>query len=275
MQATVSALYVYPIKGCRGTELAHATLTPRGLANDREWMIVDADGQFVTQRTMPRLALIAPTLDADELRLTAPGLTACSVALRPSADPAQRGPRVTVWRDTFEAIDQGDEAATWLSDALGAPLRLVRFDPAVTRLCNPVYAGDSGAHTRFADAYPVLVLSQASIDDLNSRLAEPLPVNRFRPNVLLSGIDAYDEDHIDVLTTGEVTLKFVKPCTRCTVTTIDQATALAGIEPLPTLATYRHHAALDGVVFGMNAIIAAGSGATISRGAAAAYSLSF
>jgi hypothetical protein len=151
----------------------------------------------------------------------------------------------------------------------------VRFDPRLRRECNPGYAGDSGAHTAFADAYPLLVLSEASLADLNRRLERALPVDRFRPNIVLAGIDAYDEDHIEAMTIDGVTLRLVKACTRCVITTTDQQTAERGAEPLATLASYRMNSALGGVTFGVNAIILAGAGNEIRIGAQARCSLRF
>ena len=271
MNATIAALYVYPVKSCRGIALDEARLTERGLAHDREWMIVDAIGRFITQRELPRLALIRTALSATTLRLDAPGLPALEIEF--DRDGARRS--VTVWRDTLPAIDQGDDAARWLSQWIGAPARLVRFDRAVKRMCNPDFAGPGGAHHAFADGYPVLVLSQASLAELNRRLDAPLTVDRFRPNVLLAGIEAHDEDHIATIEVDTVRLKLVKPCTRCQITTTDQVSAMVGIEPLPTLAQYRHNATLDGVTFGMNAIVEAGAGATIATGAAVTCTLTF
>jgi uncharacterized protein YcbX len=271
MAATIAALFVYPVKGCRGIALSSARVTERGLEHDREWMVVDVAGRFVTQRTEPRLASIAAAITATSLTLTVPGAEPLQVPL----DQSGTAGAVTVWRDTVPGIDQGPVAAAWLSARLAGAYRLVRFDSAARRLCNPEYAGDSGAHTAFADGYPLLVLSEASLDDLNARLATPLPIDRFRPNLLLSGVDAYDEDYIDEIVSGEVTLKMVKPCTRCQVTTIDQRTLERGLEPLRTLAGYRHNALLDGVAFGMNAIVKAGAGATLSRAAPVAHSYRF
>jgi uncharacterized protein YcbX len=271
MNATIAALYVYPVKSCRGIALPAARLTERGIAHDREWMIVDAADRFITQRELPRLALINTSLSDATLRLDAPGLPALEIEF--DRDGARRD--VTVWRDTLPAIDQGDDAARWLSQWIGAPARLVRFDRAVKRMCNPEFAGPGGAHHAFADGYPVLVLSQASLAELNRRLAAPLPVDRFRPNILLAGIDAHDEDHFAAIEVGPARLKLVKPCTRCQITTTDQASAVVGIEPLPTLALYRHDAALDGVTFGMNAIIEAGVGTTIATGARVTCTLNF
>ena len=271
MAATIAALFVYPVKGCRGIALSSARVTERGLEHDREWMVVDVAGRFVTQRTEPRLASIATAITATSLLLTVPGAEPLAVPL----DQSGVAGAVTVWRDTVPGIDQGPDAASWLSARLAGAYRLVRFDSAARRLCNPEYAGASGAHTAFADGYPLLVLSEASLDDLNARLATPLPIDRFRPNLLLSGVDAYDEDYIDQIVSGNVTLKMVKPCTRCQVTTIDQRTLERGLEPLRTLAGYRHNALLDGVAFGMNAIVTAGAGATLTRAAPVAHSYRF
>jgi uncharacterized protein YcbX len=267
----VASLFIYPVKGCRGIALSSARVTERGLEHDREWMVVDADARFVTQRTQPRLASITTAITATSLLLTMPGAEPLQVPLDQSGVAAP----VIVWRDTVPGVDQGSAAADWLSARLAGTYRLVRFDPAARRLCNRLYAGTSGAHTAFADGYPLLVLSQASLDDLNARLAMPLPIDRFRPNLLLSGVDAYDEDHIDQIVMGDVALKMVKPCTRCQVTTIDQQTLERGLEPLHTLAGYRHNALLDGVAFGMNAIVMAGVGATLTRTAPVVHSYRF
>lgn len=269
--ATIAALFVYPVKSCRGLQRSAALVTERGLAHDREWMIVDAAGRFISQREVPRLALIVPALSAAALELTAPGMAPVTI---PFDRSGVRLP-VTVWRDRLPAIDQGDAVAAWISASIGSDARLVRFDPRLRRTCDPAYAGDTEAHTAFADAYPLLVLSHASLDDLNQRLESPLPLNRFRPNVVLSGIDAYDEDHIDELAVAGVTMKLIKPCTRCLITTTDQETGERGVEPLATLASYRMNDALGGVAFGVNAIITAGAGEVIRAGAAARYSLRF
>ena len=273
--ATLAALTVYPVKGCRGIAVPRARVAARGLVaadgrtavGDREFMIVDSDGRFVTQRERPRLALIATHFDAGALVLGAPGVAPFVVAL---GAPHGVLRQVTVWRSQVIAHDVGDSAAGWLSTVLGVHVRLVRFDPAETRLCNPEYAGNSGAQVAFADGYPILAIGEASLTDLNARLAAtaaaPLPMNRFRPNVVLAGIEAYDEDHFDTIAANGVTLKLVKPCTRCQVTTTDQDTATVGHEPLVTLARYRMNAALGGVAFGMNAIVVAGEGRELAVG---------
>lgn len=282
--ATIAALNVYTVKGCRGIALARARVAERGLCavkgpaivGDREWMIVNEQDAFVTQRTQPRLALIEPRLDEAALVLAAPGMAPLAVALDSSAGPTRE---VGVWESRVPAHDQGDEAARWLSAFLGVPLRLVRFDPAARRACDPHYTRGSGAHTAFADGYPLLVIGEASLADLNARLAArgamPTPMNRFRPNVVLAGLEPYDEDHVGTITADSVALRLVKPCTRCRVTTTDQETAEVGSEPLPTLAAYRNLPDLGGVAFGMNAIVVAGVGSELAVGARTACDFRF
>jgi uncharacterized protein YcbX len=221
----------------------------------------------VSQREVPALALVVPTVDDDVMTLGSEAHGDVSIPLTP---PHDRARDVTVWRSHVRGFDEGDDVAYWLSQRLAMPVRLVRFDRSRARACNADYVGDSGAHTLFADGYPLLVIGAASLDDLNERLGdkgEPdLPMNRFRPNVVVDGLDPYDEDHLDTLTIGEVVLRMVKPCVRCQVTTTDQATGVVGREPLPTLATYRYDERFEGVKFGMNAIVAAGAGGTIAIG---------
>jgi uncharacterized protein YcbX len=163
-------------------------------------MVVDGHAAFVTQRELPRLALIATTIGDGQLTLSAPDAGTITLAAR---DGTSHADEVTVWRSKVRGFDAGDAAAHWISAFLGKPLRLVRFDRSKARICNPDYAGDSGAHTMFADGYPVLVIGQASLDDLNARLAgkgeHALPMNRFRPNVVVEGLPPYEEDHVDTL----------------------------------------------------------------------------
>ena len=280
MTARIASLHVYPVKGMRGVDLARADVDAEGLAThgvgDREWMVVDATGRFISQRSHRRLALVVPAIADGALVLRVPGHGDVRVPLDAKHAPARD---VVVWRSTVRAFDEGDAAAAALSAFLGEPLRLVRFDPAMPRACNPEYAGDSGAHTRFADGYPVLVIGAASLDDLNARLADKgedeVPMDRFRPNLVVEGLEAFDEDHLDTLAIGGVVLKAVKPCIRCEVPTIDQRTAIAGSEPLVTLSAYRQHATLDGIAFGVNAIVAAGAARAIAIGDAAVAELAF
>jgi hypothetical protein len=275
----IVGLAVYPVKGCRGIALSRGSAMVTGLAHaplrDREWMVVDRDGRFVTQREYPRLALIQPDLAGDALRLSAAGTPALDLPLLPNG--ASRD--VVVWRSNVRGFDQGNAAAAWLTAFLQADVRLVRFDPAAPRRCNPDYVGESGAHTLFSDGYPMLVIGAASLEDLNARLvakgAPALPMNRFRPNVVVGDLPPYEEDHLDTLTCGDVTLRLVKPCTRCQVTTTDQATARVGIEPLATLSTYRRNDALAAVTFGMNAIVVAGAGGPLAVDAPVTVSYRF
>lgn len=262
---TLAELYVYPVKSCRGVALERALLTAAGFAHDREWMIVTPEGRFLTQRELPRLALVVPHLEPGALTLTAPGVPDLAVSL--AASGAVR--EVVVWRDRCRARDEGDAAARWLQDFLGRAARLVRFDPAQPRFSDPQWTGATRAVTRFSDGYALLAISRASLDDLNARLPAPLPVDRFRPNVVLQGVPPYGEDGLRDLAIGnDVRLRVVKPCTRCVITTTSQVTGqLDGDEPLRTLKTYRWNESLRGVAFGQNVIVLAGAGTVLERGA--------
>jgi uncharacterized protein YcbX len=280
VDALVGALTLYPLKGAAGIALDRAEVRTTGLAHagvaDREWMAVDDDGVFVTQREVPRLALVGTAVEDGRLVLTATGRAPIALDVEPRAADSRP---VQVWSAHVRGHDAGDAAADWLSSTIGERVRVVRFDAAHPRRVNPQYAGDSGAHVRFADGYPLLVIGRASLDELNARLAAkgaaPLPMNRFRPNVVLDGLAPHDEDHLASIAIDGVVLKPVKPCTRCEVTTTDQATARRGSEPLATLSTYRLDARLGGITFGMNAIVAEGAGRAIAVGARADCEVSF
>ena len=255
-EITVQALYVYPIKGCGGTALTAAEVTPRGLEADRRWMVVDAAGQFLTQRELPRMALIRPVLDDTQLRLAGDGVSdTVAVPL------GQDGPRTTVkvWDDTCPAVRDGEAADAWLSAFLETEAHLVHMPDDYVR-----EDGRQLGQVGFADAYPFLIVAQASLDDLNRRLAAhtrgepgaggeaPLPMNRFRPNVVVAGCEPYAEDTWARIVIEGVAYAVVKPCVRCAVTTTDQATSKRYLEPLRTLATYRKTA--KGVIFAQNAV---------------------
>jgi uncharacterized protein YcbX len=260
---SLAALHLYPVKSCRGIAVAEATLTDAGLEHDREWMIVTPEGRFVTQRECPRLATIHVALDAGRLTLAAEGGGSVAVPLDFRGNPVD----VTVWRDRCRAHDQGDEAARWLSDALGRPLRLVRFEPSQRRLCDPAWTGGRDAATRFSDGFALLAISRASLADLNSRLALPLPMKRFRPNLELDGLPPYGEDHLQDIVAGPLRLRRVKACTRCVITTTHPETGVVeGDEPLKTLKTYRWDPQLRGVTFGQNLIVVAGAGTPLRVG---------
>jgi uncharacterized protein YcbX len=261
---TLSGLYVYPVKSCRGIALERATLTPTGVQHDREWMIVTPAGRFITQRESPRLALIETRLGETSLVLHARGVEPLELPFAGAGRPASP---VTVWGDHCKAFDAGAEASLWLERFLGHPARIVRFDASQPRAVEAAWSGGVAAFSKFADAFPVLVLSNASLADLNARLAKPLPMERFRPNFVLDGCAAYAEDSLGTIELGGVQLRMVKPCTRCIITTTDQATGERdGDEPLRTLKTYRWDKALKGVAFGQNAVVAAGAGGVIERG---------
>ncbi|MFI4914308.1 MAG: MOSC domain-containing protein [Steroidobacterales bacterium] len=259
----IVSLHCYPLKSGRGLELEQAQLTPAGIAHDRRWMVVTPSGHFLTQRELPRLALIRPELSADELLLRAPARDELRIALRALGHRIQ----VMVWNDSCPAFDEGDAAASWLAAVLERECRLVRFDPEHRRLSARAWTGDIETENRFSDGFPLLVIGRASLADLNSRLPRALPMNRFRPNIVLEGLEPYGEDRVDELYDGPLRLKLVKPCTRCRITTTDQDTAaLDGEEPLRTLKTYRYDTQLRGVIFGQNTIIIQGAGGTLRRG---------
>ena len=273
VRATVSALFVHPVKSCAGVALSEAQLMDTGLDLDRAWMVVDAAGRFVTQRELPRMALVRPQIRTLEVVLRAPGMLALHLGLNEVEKPT----RVQVWKEEVAAWDMGDVAAQWFSDFLGVPgLRLVRFDPDVTRLASKQWTGEVDAPVEFADGFPLLLASQASLDELNARLAAaghaPVGMERFRPNIVIDGVAAQDEDRLAELriTTGEgdtVVLRPVKPCPRCPIPNVDPATGVSSPEVLDQLSTYRAHPVLDGAItFGMNCVIVQGAGATLRAG---------
>jgi uncharacterized protein len=270
--ALIASLHLYPVKSCRGIALDTAVLGHAGLeydgAADREWMVVDAHGRFLTQREAPRMALIAPAIEAGTLVLNAPGMEALRVPLElPFGRSASLD--VLVWNHACRAFDEGNEAAQWLSQFLSRPLRLARFDPGHKRTSNRERTGNVEALNRFSDGYPMLLVSRASLADLNDRLLangrETLPMDRFRPNIVIDDVGPFDEDRFVSLSAGEVILKPVKPCPRCPIPSIDQATGLRGPDPLDILARYRDDPAL-GVIFGQNTIAVSGLGTSLKVG---------
>lgn len=260
---TLAALFTYPVKSCRGTAHESVLLEEAGLAHDREWMFVTSGGRFLTQREEPRLARVDAVVQPGRLMLSAEGAGDVSVPL----DFAGPQGDVTVWRDRVSAFDQGDEPAAWISALLGRDTRLVRIDPAARLRCDPSWTAGTDTYSRFTDGYPLLVVSRASLDDLNSRLQAPLPMERFRPNLVLDGLPRYGEDEVHELSAAGIRLRIVKPCTRCSITTTDQsAGVVAGDEPLTTLKSYRWDSALHGVTFGQNTIVIEGAGSTLEAG---------
>lgn len=249
MPATLSALHIYPVKGLKGIDLAEARVMQRGLEHDRRFMVVDPDGEFFTQREHPKMATVWTEITAGELRLSAPDLDEVALPVEPADGEAMR---VRVWRSLCDAIAPSPEADRWLTDYLGTPCRLVYMPEDTKRAMNPQYGGSDGP-VSFADGYPFLVANEASLAELNSRLAVGLPMNRFRPNLVVTGFGAWEEDGWGDFRVGEIPFRVTKPCGRCQVTTTDQATGeVRGPEPLATLSTYRESPEF-GVRFGMNA----------------------
>jgi uncharacterized protein len=268
---TLAALGLHPVKSCGALAPREALLVETGLDLDRAWMVVDPQGEMLTQREHPTLALVKPTLRLSDLLLKAPGMLGLHLAL----DAVEAATRVRVWDDVVKAWDMGDLAAQWFTDYLGTPARVVRFDPDETRLAERRWTGEHAAPVEFADGFPLLVASLDSLGDLNRRLAEgghdAVTMARFRPNLVLSGLQPWDEDLIDELVIdtdeGPARLKLVKPCSRCQIPNVDPATGTMQGEPGRTLAGFRSDARLGGAVtFGMNAIVLEGAGCTLRAG---------
>jgi uncharacterized protein YcbX len=267
----LSALAVYPIKSCAGVALQQAQVVETGLDFDRAWMVVDPHGEMLTQRELPRLALVQPQFRHSELLLQAPGMLGLHLQL----DTVETATRVRVWDDVVKAYDMGALAAQWFSDFLGTQARLVRFDPEQQRLSEAAWTGSIQAENSFSDGFPLLVVNQASMDDLNARLAAKglaaATLQRFRPNLVLSGLQPFDEDHIDELDIetdeGQVRLRLVKPCVRCDIPNVDPGSAQKSSEPGATLAGFRADARLHGgITFGINAIVVGGQGFSLRSG---------
>jgi uncharacterized protein YcbX len=258
----VESLHIYPVKSCAGIEVARARVETAGLAHDREWMIVTPEGRFLTQRELPQLARIRPDLGPTTLVLRAPDQEELHIEREPAGPQVE----VRIWQDHCRAMDCGDDAARWLHRCLGREVRLVHFPATERRRSNPQWTGTDAGFTRFADGFALLLICAASLEDLNARLETPLPMNRFRPNLVLSGVEPYGEDRLDELTDGAVRLRAVKPCVRCAIPTTDQATGVvAGQEPLATLKTYRWSPELHGITFGQNLIVLAGGELTVGQ----------
>lgn len=271
LTCTLAALGLHPVKSCAALAPREALLAETGFDLDRAWMVVDHGGKMLTQRSHPRLALVKPTLRASDLLLKAPGMLGLHLRL----DTVEADTRVQVWNDIVKAWDMGDLAAQWFSDFLASPVRVVRFDPDEQRLADRAWTGEHEAPVEFADGFPLLVASLDSLGELNRRLAEAghaaVAMTRFRPNLVLSGLEPWDEDLIDELRIdtdeGPVRLKLVKPCGRCSIPNVDPASAEVQPQVYDTLAGFRSDARIQGgVSFGMNAIILEGVGHTLRAG---------
>jgi len=271
VSARIERLFVYPVKSCAGVEVRQALLTETGFDLDRAWMVVDEQGVFMTQRELPRMALVKPTIRHSDVVLRAPGM----LALHLQIDTVEEPVRVKLWDEEVAAYDMGDTAAQWFTDFLGTRLRLVRFDPEQRRLSSLKWTGGVEAANQFSDGYPVFMTGAASLDLLNEKLVAagraPVEMERFRPNIVLSGLQAHDEDRLDVMTIategGEVRLKPVKPCARCPIPNVDPATAQVDPIVTDTLQGYRRNELLGGAIsFGMNLIVEQGEELTLKVG---------
>jgi hypothetical protein len=268
--ARIARLFVYPVKSCAGVELSEAVLTETGLDLDRAWMVVDSQGEFVTQRELPRMALVRPQLKHFEVVLRAPGMLALHLAI----DAVEQPSKVRLWDQEVSAYDMGDVAAQWFSDFLGRELRLVRFDPDHRRLSSMEWTAGVEALNQFSDGFPLLVTSEASLGELNQRLVAAghgaVGIERFRPNIVLSGLEAHDEDRLGLMRIAadqEVQLRAVKPCARCPIPNVDPATAQTDPAVTTALQAYRQNERLQGAVtFGMNAIVLQGADQTLRVG---------
>jgi uncharacterized protein YcbX len=271
---SISELTMYPIKSCAGIALTEAVITASGLSYagvcDREWMLVDGSGLFLTQREYPRMACLRITIAGDTLRVDTDAMATLSISLKANAD-AQKI-TVQIWETEVIADDAGEEAAIWFSQALGTRCRLVRFSPQAQRYANTKWTGDTLAPTRFADGYPLLLIAQASLEDLNRRAIaqgrQAVPMNRFRPNIVIDGVEAFEEDYAaSYLLKNGIQLRPVKPCPRCPIPAVDQLTGEVGASPVDILQSYRANPIVDGeITFGMNVILEQGAGLVLRVG---------
>jgi len=245
----LSSLHIYPVKSCGGISLTESVVDAFGLQYDRRWMVVTPRGQFLTQREVPALALVRPTIAPPHLRLTAPDLPELVTALAPMGG---RPVAAQVWEDQVSVVAPDHRADDWVSRAVGREVVLAYMPETVVREVDRDCAPEGG-RTGFADGFPFLLAGAASLADLNSRLAVPLPMNRFRPNLVVAGSAPFAEDDWRAIRIGDIPMQVVKPCARCVVTTTDQATGRrTGDEPLRTLATFRRQD--NKVMFGQNLV---------------------
>ncbi len=245
--ARIAGIYCYPVKSASAIAVEQATVEPRGLAGDRRWVVCDVQGEFLSGREVPALVRICAEQQSDHLIMNAPGMSELAV---PIPDSTRSRQTVTVWNDRCDALPAGPEADGWLSTFLGVPCRLLHMDGQCVR---PI--GNSGKEVSFADNFPLLLISSASLDDLNARLPEPMDMRRFRPNLVVAGVEAYAEDEWQRIRIGEAEFVAVDRCDRCAMTVIDPDSAEMhpDQEPLRTLSRYRRGDD-GGVYFGRNLI---------------------
>lgn len=249
---TISQLFIYPVKSLGGIEVTEAQLTDRGLQYDRRWMLVDNNNQFLTQREHPVMCLLQTAIEEDKLIVYYKNNPEDKVHVLLQPLPTKKTVQVQVWDDECAAWFVSDEADEWCSNKLSMPCRLVYMPENEKRKVDARYATGEDI-TSFSDGYPLLMIGQASLDDLNSRLLEPLPMDRFRPNIVFNGGQPYDEDIMSHVRVNEIDLYGVKLCARCTITTINQTNGIKAKEPLLTLAGYRMKN--NKIYFGQNVLL--------------------
>ena len=243
----VSNLSIYPVKSCREVKQNSTLIEKFGLKNDRRWMVVDENGVMLTQRKIAKMCLIQPELTKTGLTLSTESMDTLYVETPSSSKKCN----VKVWADHCQAFDAGDDAASWLSHVLSTKCRLVYFPDNEFRQVDLDYANE-GDKTAFSDGFPLLLISQASLDDLNQRLSIPIKMNRFRPNIIVEGCEPFAEDSWKKIRIGEVTYRIVKPCSRCVIPNINIETAEREDEPTKTLNRYRKRE--NKIFFGQNVI---------------------
>lgn len=268
----VSSLHVYPVKGCKGIDVQEAEIGPRSFKFDRHWIIIDAEGEKITQREEPRLALIHTKIQDDTLTLSAREAGRTHIDINTVPDTQKR---VDVWGDDSPGLVERKEASQWLSDFLRQPVTLLRFDQSQTRPVVPEWGGDTGSHIAFNDCMPLLVANQSSLDALNDWRAEhglaPSPMDRFRPNIVLTGAEPWAEDEwLAIETSDGIHLDLTRPCSRCQVTNVDQLTGTPEpIGNLHVLGKHRHaknYLGRPGAFFGVQALVLGCEGRSIRVG---------
>jgi len=268
MTISILSLHTYPVKSCAGITHTQIGISAAGLDHDRQWVVVDTEGQFMTQRQYPQMALVQPTLDETALFLNAPEMPTLRISLAKAESEPPAVP-IRIWNSDTIGTDEGDTTAQWFSDYLGRGCRLYRTHPDAQRLADPGRVADWRARQSdgsgfplehafgFADAFPFLIANQASLDELNQRLdtqdQQAVPMNRFRPNIVIQGLDSYEEDYLSGLRIGSMMFAVVKRCARCPMPNVDASTAAVGTEPMATLTGYRQFD--EGVLFGVNAVV--------------------
>lgn len=246
-QPILSQINIYPLKSAGGIPLVNVVPETRGLAHDRRWMVVDDSGQFMTQRTSPKMALINTKISAQTLNLNAPGMSELSLPLFPTAGESQE---VEIWGDRCEAWTSSPQTKKWISEFLGESCNIVFMPDHSNRPVDPDYTVGEN-QVSFSDGFPFLLISEASLNDLNKRLPESVAMMRFRPNLVVKNTEPFEEDFWKFIRIGDCELQVVKPCSRCVLTTVDPETGkFSGKEPLRTLATFRKENGK--VLFGQN-----------------------